>query len=182
MRIISGKYRGKQIVPPKGFEARPTTDAAKESMFNVLATRFDFEELQVLDLFSGTGGISFEFASRGATLIDAVESNFKHAAFIQSMAKDMKFDQLHVIKTNAFIFLRSCSRKYDIIFADPPYEMEGVDTLPDLIMGKNLLNEDGVFILEHAKKLNFFTHPNIVDHRAYGSVNFSFFKHTIPKK
>lgn len=176
MRIISGKYRGKHIIPDKQFEARPTTDAAKESLFNVLATRYDFEELEVLDLFAGTGSISYEFASRGALRIDAVESNFKHLSFIQKTARDLNFDQLHPVKTNVFLFLRNCMHKYDIIFADPPYEMEGVETLPDLIMGKDILKEEGVFILEHSKKMNFFNHPDIVDHRTYGSVNFSFFK------
>lgn len=175
MRIISGSHRGKIINPGKGFEARPTTDFAKESLFNILANQLDFEAIDVLDLFSGTGGISFEFASRGARYIEAIESNHKHAAFIQKLAKDLKFDQLHVYKTNAFVFLKSCTRKYDLIFADPPYDMDGVETLPELVLGKDLLKENGIFILEHAKKLHFTNHVNLTDHRQYGSVNFSFF-------
>jgi 16S rRNA (guanine966-N2)-methyltransferase len=175
VRIISGKFRGKTIHPSKGFEARPTTDAAKESLFNILVNQFDMEELEILDLFSGTGSISFEFASRGAKLIEAIESNYKHAAFIQKTAKELKIEQLHVYKTNIFLYLKSCTRKYDIIFADPPYEMDGVETIPDLILAKNILKEEGILIFEHSKKLNFNGHANLTDHRNYGSVNFSFF-------
>jgi 16S rRNA (guanine966-N2)-methyltransferase len=175
VRIISGSFKGKVIDPGKGFEARPTTDFAKESLFNILANRLDFEEIEVLDLFSGTGSISFEFASRGCKYIEAIESNHKHAAFIQKMAQSMKFQQLHAYKTNAFVYLKTCSRKFDLIFADPPYDMDGVITLPDLILEKGVLKEGGVFILEHAKKLSFSKHPNLSEHREYGSVNFSFF-------
>jgi 16S rRNA (guanine966-N2)-methyltransferase len=175
VRIISGAYKGKIINPGKGFDARPTTDFAKESLFNILANQIDFEEVEVLDLFAGTGGISFEFASRGAKRVEAVESNHRHAGFIQKTAGELKFAQLHVYKTNAFVFLKSCSGKYDIIFADPPYEMEGVTALPDAILDKGLLAEEGMFILEHSKSLNFANHPNLIDHRHYGSVNFSFF-------
>jgi 16S rRNA (guanine(966)-N(2))-methyltransferase RsmD len=175
VRIISGSSRGKLINPGKGFEARPTTDFAKESLFDILANQLDFEETEVLDLFSGTGGISFEFASRGARYIEAIESNHKHAAFIQKVTKDLKFNQLHVYKTNVFVFLKGCIRKYDIIFADPPYDMDGVESLPDLILSKDMLKGNGIFILEHAKKLQFTKHPNLTDHRHYGSVNFSFF-------
>ena len=163
------------IIPGKGFDARPTTDFAKESLFNILTNKLDFEEVEVLDLFSGTGGISFEFASRGAKHIVSIESNHKHAAFIQKTANDLKFAQMHIYKTNVFVFLKNCAHKYDLIFADPPYDMEGVETLPDLILSKDILKEDGIFILEHAKKLQFTGHPNLTDHRNYGSVNFSFF-------
>jgi 16S rRNA (guanine966-N2)-methyltransferase len=175
VRIISGRYRGKVIAPGKGFDARPTTDFAKESLFNILANQIDFEEIEVLDLFSGTGSISYEFASRGCKSIEAVESNHKHAAFIAKTGKELKFDQLKVYKTNAFVYLKSCTRTYDVIFADPPYDMAGVETLPETILGSGILKEDGVFILEHAKKLNFANSPNLIDHRNYGSVNFSFF-------
>jgi len=175
LRIISGSFKGKVIDPGKGFEARPTTDSAKESLFNILANQIDFEEIEVLDLFSGTGSISYEFASRGCKHVEAIESNYKHAAFNQKTAQALKFHQLNAYKTNAFVYLKNCPRKFDIIFADPPYDMDGVSTLPDLILEKGLLKEDGLFILEHAKKLNFMSHPNLTDHREYGSVNFSFF-------
>jgi len=175
VRIVSGKFRGKIINPGKGFEARPTTDFAKESLFNILANQIDFEEIEVLDLFSGTGSISFEFASRGCGHIEAIEANHRHAAFIQKTAQEMKLSKLFVYKTNVFVFLKTCTRKFDIIFADPPYDMEDLATLPDLILTRELLKENGMFILEHPKKLSFTDHPNLVDHRHYGSVNFSFF-------
>ena len=163
------------IDPGKGFEARPTTDFAKESLFNILANLVDFEDIEVLDLFSGTGSISYEFASRGCKSVEAIDSNHKHAAFIQKTAQALKFNQLRAYKTNAFVYLKTCKRKYDVIFADPPYDMDGVSTLPDIILEKELLKEGGLFILEHAKKLNFMGHPHLTDHRDYGSVNFSFF-------
>ena len=176
MRIISGQFKGKVIHPGKGFEARPTTDFAKESLFNILANHMDFEGSEILDLFSGTGSISLEFASRGAKHIEAIEGNHKYAAFIQKTAQELKLPQLLVFKTNVFVFLKTCTRKFDLIFADPPYDMDGIETLPEIILTKGLLKEDGIFILEHAKKLNFTKHPNLTDHREYGSVNFSFFE------
>jgi 16S rRNA (guanine966-N2)-methyltransferase len=176
VRIISGTYRGKVINPGKNFTARPTTDFAKESLFNILANQYNFEELEVLDLFSGTGSISFEFASRGCQYVEAVELNHKHSAFISKTSHELQFNQMKVRNANAFQYLKSCIHKFDIVFADPPYDMEGVDTLPELILNKAILKPDGVFILEHSKKLNFFELGHMVDHREYGSVNFSFFK------
>ena len=163
--------------PGKDFEARPTTDFAKESLFNILNNSYDFEELEVLDLFAGTGSISFEFASRECRHVDTVEMSAKHAAFIQKTAKELNFAQLRLYKLNAFVFLKTCKLKYDVVFADPPYDMEGVETLPELVLERGaLLKPDGIFILEHAKKISFSKHPNLVEHRSYGSVNFSFFK------
>lgn len=176
MRIISGKYRGKQLIPAKGFTARPTTDFAKESLFNILGNLFDFEEIKVLDLFSGTGSISYEFASRGALKVDSVEMSPKYAGFIQKTASELKFDQLNVYRANVFQFIKGITAKYDIVFADPPYDLEGVDTLPGLLLAKDILNEGGVFILEHSGKLTFSDSSRIIDHRNYGSVNFSFFR------
>ncbi len=175
MRIISGSHRGRMIHPGKEFTARPTTDTAKESLFNILANSFDIEEVDVLDLFAGTGSISYEFASRGCKLIEAVEINYKHATFIHKTKTELKFDQLRLVRTNAFQYLKTCYRKFDIIFADPPYDMDEIETLPDIIISKGLLKDGGVFILEHPKNLNFSKHANLSDHRAYGSVNFSFF-------
>jgi 16S rRNA (guanine966-N2)-methyltransferase len=166
-------------MPLKGLEARPTTDFAKEGLFNVLGNIYDFEETEVLDLFSGTGSISLEFASRGSQHIDAVELNPRHASFIAKTAQELKFRQIRVLKTSVYQFLKSCAHTYDIIFADPPYDMEGVTELPGLILEKGILKEGGMLILEHSKKLDFSTHANLVNHRNYGSVNFSFFE---PKK
>jgi 16S rRNA (guanine(966)-N(2))-methyltransferase RsmD len=148
MRIISGTHRGKTIQPPKIFKARPTTDMAKESLFNILNMDFDLTEVQVLDLFGGTGGISYEFASRGAQAIDVVELNYHHVSFIKQTAQDLGFSQIKTYKLNAFVFLKTCTKSYDIIFADPPYEMDGIDELPDIIFSKPLLKPDGYFIFE----------------------------------
>jgi 16S rRNA (guanine966-N2)-methyltransferase len=162
--------------PGKDFEARPTTDFAKESLFNILANSYDFEELEVLDLFAGTGSIGLEFASRDSVRIDTVELSHKHSAFIQKTIQELGIKQMNLFKINAFVYLKTCTRKYDIIFADPPYEMDTVETLPDIVLQKGLLKADGIFILEHSKKISFAEHPNLSEHRSYGSVNFSFFK------
>jgi 16S rRNA (guanine(966)-N(2))-methyltransferase RsmD len=175
VRIISGTYKGKTLHPGKEFKARPTTDFAKEGLFNILANRFNFEDVEVLDLFSGTGSISFEFASRGSLLCEAVELNYNHYKFIHNTAKELSLNQIKVYKLDVFRFIKNSSKKYDIIFADPPYDMEGVDQIPMLILDKLLLKPEGVFILEHSKKISFENNKNLIEHRNYGSVNFSFF-------
>ena len=163
------------IHPGKEFTARPTTDTAKESLFNILVNTYDLEEVEVLDLFAGTGSISYEFASRGSRLIEAVELNYKHASFIHKTKLELKLDQLRLVRTNVFHYLKTCSRKFDIIFADPPYDLEEIETLPEIILSRELLRDGGVFILEHPKSMDFSNHNSLSDHRAYGSVNFSFF-------
>jgi 16S rRNA (guanine(966)-N(2))-methyltransferase RsmD len=175
MRIISGALRGKTIAPPARFKARPTTDFAKESLFNILENRYDFSAIRVLDLFAGTGSISYEFASRGCRHIDAVEMNALHAAFIKKTAVALKFLQIHVLRLNAFDFLEICTAAYDVIFADPPYDSEGIATLPERVTGKKIIQKDGCFILEHAAGYDFSTHPHFTERRNYGAVNFSFF-------
>lgn len=180
MRIIGGKNRRRNILPPTNFRARPTTDFAKENLFNVLNNYFDFEQVEVLDLFSGTGSISYEFCSRGARRVVSVEMNPVHQKFISDMGRELKYDQLHSIKTNAFVYLKSIKDSFDIIFADPPYDMEGVETLPGLIFERDLLREDGWFILEHSAEQDFSQHANFFEKRHYGSVNFSIFIHSQP--
>jgi len=176
MRIISGTHKGKMIVPPNNFRARPTTDFAKESLFNVLNNIIDIEDIEVLDLFAGTGSISFEFASRGAKKIDTVEYNNIHHAFIQQTARKLGFEQIHAIKTNAIRFISFCSATYDVIFADPPYEMADVIKIPDAIFENKLLKPEGLLIFEHSKEYDFLQHPRFAENRRYGSVNFTFFK------
>jgi len=176
VRIISGKYKGKILHPDKNFNARPTTDFAKESLFDILANQFDFEDIEVLDLFSGTGSISFEFASRGSKHIEAVDINYKYVSYISKIGRELKFNQLKVHRINAFQFIKICRKEFDIIFADPPYDMEGVDTLPEIVLNKKILKPGGVFVLEHSKNLLFAGNAHLIDHRNYGSVNFSFFK------
>lgn len=175
MRIISGRCGGRTIVPPKNLRARPTTDFAKENLFNVLGNMVDFEDLEVLDLFAGTGSISYEFASRGVAAVTSVEINAVHYNFIRSTAKTFGFDNLHPVKANVFLYLKSCTKKYDIIFSDAPYDLEGSEQVIDLVFEKGLLKDGGVFIFEHSKSKDFSTNPHFKQLRSYGSVQFSIF-------
>ncbi len=164
------------INPPKNLRARPTTDFAKENLFNVLNNLLDFEDLDVLDLFSGTGSISYEFASRGAHSVTSVEINAVHHNFIRNTAKSFGMDNLHPVKANVFLYLKSCSKQYDLIFSDAPYDLEGSEEVINLVFEKNLLKDDGLFIFEHSKGKDFSQHPNFKQLRSYGSVQFSFFE------
>lgn len=180
MRIIGGERRRKQIVPPRNFRARPTTDFAKENLFNVLQNRYDLEEVEVLDLFSGTGSISYEFASRGATRVVSVEMNPIHQRFIAETARELDFGQILSVKTNVFVYLRTMAgledQRFDIVFADPPYDMEGIETLPGLVIGGGFVRKGGIFVLEHSAEKDFSEYPNFCERRSYGSVQFSFFE------
>ena len=176
MRIISGKYRGRTINPPKNLRARPTTDFAKENLFNVLTNMVDFEECDILDLFAGTGSISYEFASRGARRVTSVEINPVHFNFIRSTARELGFENMFVVKANVFLYLKSVSKQFDLIFSDAPYDLEGSEKVVDAVFEKDLLREGGIFIFEHSAKQNFSSHPNFYQLRSYGSVQFSFFK------
>ena len=176
MRIISGKYRSRQIRPPKHLPVRPTTDFAKESLFNILNNLVDFDDLRVLDLFAGTGNITYEFFSRGAQQVTAVENDSRCAAFIEKTSGLLSTECITVFKSDVFQFLKHAFGSYDIIFADPPFEMENIDTLPDLVFSTRILNEDGWFILEHSKRHEFSDHPCFDQQRTYGNVNFSFFR------
>lgn len=175
MRIISGKYKGKQIHPPTNFRARPTTDFAKEALFNILENNFDLEELAVLDLFSGTGSITYEFASRGVKRITSVDQNTLHFKFIRKMVEEMEMFQVQPVRSDAFKVIKNPWESYDLIFADPPFDLPGLKTLPEVILSSNLLSDRGWLILEHPSKMKFNHLPELFDHRNYGSVNFSFF-------
>ena len=176
MRIISGTYRGRMITPPRNLRARPTTDFAKENLFNVLGNIVDFEELDVLDLFSGTGSISYEFASRGARSVTSVEINSVHHNFIRQTARDLKFENFYAVKANVFLYLKSCAKQFDLIFSDAPYDLEGSEEVIKTVMERDLLREDGILIFEHSKDKDFSQHENFWQLRSYGSVQFSFFK------
>jgi 16S rRNA (guanine(966)-N(2))-methyltransferase RsmD len=176
VRIISGTYRGRQIHPPKGFKARPTTDFAKEGLFNILSNQLDMEELDVLDLFSGTGSISYEFASRGVRSVVAIESELANTRFIRSVCNALDLDQVSVIRGDAFRFLQQPVQSFDLIFADPPYNHPKLQSLPEIILTSNILNKDGVFILEHPSTFNFSDLSGFKESRKYGGVNFSMFK------
>jgi 16S rRNA (guanine966-N2)-methyltransferase len=175
MRIISGTHKGRPIHTPGNLPVRPTTDFAKESLFNILNNRIEIEGLAVLDLFAGTGSISYEFASRGASMITSVDMNFHCTDFIKKTAAVMGFANLKAVKANVFSFLGFYKLRYDLIFADPPYEMQDTILIPDLVMDKKLLNEDGILIIEHSREIDFSKHPAFKEHRNYGKVNFSFF-------
>ena len=176
MRIVSGQLKGRQINPPSFFSARPTTDYAKESLFNILNNRIDFEEIKVLDLFSGTGSISYEFASRGSKLIYSVESNRRYCQFIEKTCEGFGLSMIKVINTDVFRFLDKNKLPFDVVFADPPFDLEQIDQIPDLFFKGAGLTEDGWFILEHSAKSDFSKHPHFVEIRTYGKVNFSFFQ------
>ncbi len=177
MRIVSGDLKGRRFHPPDSFKARPTTDFAKENLFNVLNNLVDFEEIRVLDLFSGTGSISYEFASRGCRNITSVELRFQHREFIVRTIRDLKLEgAIHSIRADAFHFVRETRNKYDLVFADPPFDLEKLDTLPDLIFEHDILTDDGLFVLEHGTEGRFNEHPNFDQTRNYGKVNFTFFK------
>ncbi len=175
MRIISGTYKGRRISAPGNITARPTTDFAKEGLFNLLNNRIDFEDIDVLDLFAGIGSISIEFVSRGCRSAISIEQNERQCAFIRKICNELKITNLNLLKTDVFKFINSCHSKFDLIFADPPYELNQLTEIPDLIFNQQLLKPGGLFILEHSAKNSFTSHPKFADHRKYGNVNFSFF-------
>ncbi len=175
MRIISGKYGRRLIKPPKNLPVRPTTDMAKESLFNILSNKINFEEKSVLDLFSGTGAISYEFISRGCAPVTSVELNFQCVKFIRSTSANFQMESHKVIRSEVFRFLKSIRNKYDIIFADPPYVLENIDEISKLVFDNDLLNNGGLLIVEHPREVDFSNQKYFLEHRKYGKVNFSFF-------
>ena len=176
MRIITGKYKGRHFDIPRTFKARPTTDFAKENIFNVINAYVDWEEATALDLFAGTGSISLELLSRGCQQVISVEKDRDHARFISQCMEKLDTDEHILIKGDVFRFLKSCHQKFDLIFADPPYALPELETIPDLIFQYNLLKEDGLLVFEHGKNNDFSTHPHFIEHRSYGSVNFTLFR------
>ena len=176
MRIISGKYKGRKIVPPASLKARPTTDFARESLFNILNNRIDFENITVLDLFSGTGSISYEFASRGAAEVHLIEKDVRHIAGIRRIIKELEISNIKPVHIDVRTYLKACKFKYDVVFADPPYDLTWLKELPDMISEAHVIKEDGFFILEHPRSLSFNSHKLFFEHRNYGGVNFSFFR------
>ncbi len=177
MRIISGKYKNRRFQVPSSFSARPTTDFAKENIFNVLNNLVDWEEKEALDLFAGTGSISFELLSRGCSQVTSVEMNAKHASFILKVAKDLKIrDELILVRMDVLRLLQSKNpRSYDLIFADPPYQMKELAEIPRLLLAGDWLREEGILVMEHPATYDFSDLPYFKQHRVYGSVNFSLF-------
>ena len=174
MRIVSGKWRGKRITAPKNLPTRPTTDFAKEGLFNLLNNRFYFEDLRVLDLFAGTGNITYEFASRGALDLTAVDQNRLCARFITQMAGELGVD-IHVVQADALQMVRRAATSYDIVFADPPYDYEGHEELARAIVEGGRLRPGGEAIIEHSEGTDLSHLPGFFERRKYGHVHFSFF-------
>lgn len=182
MRIITGKYKGRRFDVPRTFKARPTTDFAKENIFNVVQGYIDMDGAEALDLFSGTGSITLEMLSRGCSRVVSVELDRDHASFIRQCIEKLQEERCALIRGDVFRFLKSCRQQYDFIFADPPYALKELPQIPDIVVpegeepSSGLLRDGGIFVFEHGKQYDFSKHPRFVDHRAYGSVNFSIFR------
>lgn len=194
MRVVAGKYRGRHFDVPRSFKARPTTDFAKENLFNVLRSYIDFEgdAPTALDLFAGTGSITLELLSRGCSHVTAVELDAQHITFIRKFVNALGAEaDVTLLRADVLRFLRKAPGSYDFIFADPPYSLPELEQLPDLVFPvtvpdgsllnspsgtSSLLSPGGLFVLEHGQRQDFTVHPHFIGHRAYGSVNFSFFQ------
>lgn len=175
MRIVSGFLKGRRFTPPTQIKARPTTDFAKEGLFNLLANRIDLEDIAVLELFAGSGSIGLEFVSRGAKIVTGVEMSAQHISYIKKICHELGVNNYYLQRADVFKFLEHASGTYAVIFADPPYQLKELPTLPTIIFEKQLLAPNGLFILEHGKEHQFSTHPHFVEERKYGNVHFSFF-------
>jgi len=174
MRIIQGRNKGRQIKAPASLPVRPTTDLGKESLFNILNNYFFFDRITVLDLFAGTGNISYEFASRGAISVTAVDNYRGCTDFIRKTADHLQFENLSVICCDAFAFVERSRQQFDIIFADPPYELKGLEKIVEHVFANQLLKPSGWLALEHPREYDFSEHPNFFEHRKYGKLNFTF--------
>jgi len=177
MRIISGKYKSKRLQAPKNLPVRPTTDMAKEALFNIINNLYYFNELSVLDLFAGTGNISYEFGSRGTENITAVDAHFGCIKYINTISKELDLD-INPYKSDVFKFLGKCTTKFDVIFADPPYdfEIEKFEKIVELVFKNNLLNDEGILIVEHSKHTDLKNNEHLSYQKKYGGNMFSFFE------
>lgn len=176
MRIIGGEFKGRRIEPPAGFKARPTTDFARESLLNILDNRYDLSSVSLLELFAGTGAVSYEFASRGCRDLELVETDRRYCEFIIGSFRTLGIMSARVHRIDVRTWLKICRRQFDIIFADPPYALSWLSDLPDLVVGSGAVHQNSIFILEHPKSYDFRTHKSFSEHRKYGNVNFSFFR------
>ncbi len=175
MRIISGKYGRRRFDVPNNITARPTTDFARENLFNVLENLVDFNGARALDLFAGTGAVSFEFLSRGCSSVTAVEKAAVQCSFIKKVSAILGCAGFTLLRCDALRYVKTCHEQYDIIFADPPYDMAGFGEIPQMVIDSAMLKPGTIFIMEHSEAYDFSALPHIIDHRAYGSVNFSIF-------
>lgn len=175
MRIIRGKYGRRRFSVPTNITARPTTDFARENIFNVIDNLIDLEGTTCLDLFAGTGAISFELLSRGAASVTAVEKSATQSRFIAKVAKELGDTNLRLLRTDALRYIDDATASYDFVFADPPYDLEGFGEIPGKVLASKLLHPGSIFIIEHSKAYDFSSLPHFEQHRSYGSVNFSIF-------
>ena len=175
MRIISGKFKGRLFNPPKNLRARPTTDFAKENLFNVLNFKLNWEEVEAIDFFAGTGSISYELVSRGCKKVVAIDKNSHHTNFIKKVKEELHLNELIVYNTDFYVAITKFKEKYNFVFADPPYDLEDFEQIPGLILKSDCLTEDGLLVVEHSSDHDFSNVPEFIEHRHYGSVNFSFF-------
>lgn len=178
MRIVGGIYGGRIFRVNKAFRSRPTTDIAKEALFNILENRYDFENKTALDLFAGTGSIGYEFLSRGCKWVTMVEMDFVHHRFILSVLETLKIENATITKADVFKFLKKSTGNFHFIFADPPFDLKNFGEVPEAVLQSNLLAENGLFIMEHPKEFDFSKNPDFKEIRRYGKVNFSFFEKT----
>lgn len=177
MRIIGGDFGGRVIQPPlKKWPTRPTTDMAKEALYNILANSLDFRKVSMLDLFGGTGAHALEFLSRGSTDVTYVDAYGKCVHWLKQEVKKLDVEEhIEIVKADVLKFIPKCNRKYDVIFADPPYAIPFLAALPDKILNQELLKKDGLLIIEHGNNVSFEDHSNYTQHRSYGQSRFSFF-------
>lgn len=176
MRITGGKYRGRVLRIPVNLNGRPTTDFAREALFDILSNRIDFENVEVLDLFSGTGSISFEFASRGAKAVHLVEFNRNNINIIRQNIRHFNINIIKPVRLDVRDFLKICSYRYDIVFADPPYDLTWLGEIPGMVFSSGILKKGGLLVIEHPGRIKFEDKPFFIEHRRYGKVNFSFFR------
>ncbi len=176
MRIIRGKFGRRRFDVPTNITARPTTDFARENLFNVLENLVDIEDASVLDLFAGTGAISFEFLSRDCKSVTSVEKATTQYNFIKKVAQQLNVSNMRLIKGDVVKFLSTCDTPFDIVFADPPYNLPDFGEIPGLILGSKAVAPGTLVVVEHSKAFDFSSLPGFVDHRVYGSVNFSIFQ------
>lgn len=176
MRIIGGRLKGLRLNPPKNLPVRPTTDLAKEALFNILQNRIDLEGIKVLDLFSGTGNLALEFASRDAESVTAVDRSIHCVNYLKDTARQHSLSQITTFKADVFKYLELETVQYNLIFADPPYDLNRIPELPKLVFDKKLLLPGGLLIVEHQSMQNLSNHPNFVEQRRYGHSSFSFFE------
>lgn len=175
MRIIAGNLKGRRLNPPPNLPVRPTTDMARESLFNILNNYIDFADCTVLDLFAGTGAVSFEFVSRGVKEATSVDIDAKCTEYMKAEVARLGVANMRVVRADVFDLLKRANRKFDLVFADPPYALESLPKLPALVLESGLLAESGIFVLEHPRDYTFDDVPHFWQHRSYGKVNFSFF-------